>query len=292
MLKVELHTHTADDPVDAIPYTTFELIDRAVALGYDALAITLHERQLDLRRFAPYAAERGLVLIPGIERTIEGRHVLLLNFARGAEEVATFADLARLKRSTPGLVVAPHPFFPGQVSLHGDLERHADLFDAIERNAMFIRGVDFNRAAERLAARYRKPVVGNGDVHRLEQLGTTYSLVEAARDPDAICAAIAAGRVRVESRPLAWSAAARIMSALLFGLEQPPERQCVRAVAQTMREVAAQHARSAGNLEPKAGADINLHRRGAGRRLARGARQIGEPGNGEAHDRRPRQPAL
>ena len=231
MLKVELHTHTADDPVDAIPHSTFELIDRAAALGYDALAITLHERQLDVRRFAPYAAERGLVLIPGIERTIEGRHVLLLNFARGTEQVATFADLARLKRSTPGLVVAPHPFFPGRACLHGDLERHADLFDAVERNAMFIRGVDFNRAAERFAARHGKPVVGNGDVHRLEQLGPTYSLVDAERDPDAICEAIAAGRVRVESRPLAWSAAARIMSALLFGLEQPAERQRVRAVA-------------------------------------------------------------
>jgi len=231
MLKVELHTHTADDPVDAIPHSTFELIDRAAALGYDALAITLHERQLDVRRFAPYAAERGLVLIPGIERTIEGRHVLLLNFARGTEQVATFADLARLKRSTPGLVVAPHPFFPGTTCLHGDLERHADLFDAVERNAMFTRGVDFNRAAERFAARHGKPVVGNGDVHRLEQLGPTYSLVDAERDPDAICEAIAAGWVRVESRPLAWSAAARIMSALLLGLEQPAERQRVRAVA-------------------------------------------------------------
>jgi len=70
MLKVELHTHTADDPVDAIPHTTHQLIDHAAALGYDALAITLHDHQLDLRNLTPYAAERGLVLIPGIERTI------------------------------------------------------------------------------------------------------------------------------------------------------------------------------------------------------------------------------
>lgn len=215
MLKVELHTHTADDPVDAIPHTTCELIDRAAALGYDAVAITLHDRQLDLRRFMPYAAERGIVLIPGIERTIEGRHVLLLNFARGAEEVRTFADLAVLKAKQRGLVIAPHPFFPSTVCLRGALERHVDLFDAIERNAMFIRGVDFNRAAERFAARHGKPVVGNGDVHRLAQLGSTYSLIDAPRDPDAICDAIAAGRVRVESRPLAWIEAARLISALL-----------------------------------------------------------------------------
>ena len=217
MLKVELHTHTADDPIDAIPYTAFDLIDHAAALGYDALAITLHDCQLDLRRFAPYAAERGIVLIPGVERTIEGRHVLLLNYARGTEHIRTFADLARLKANARGLVVAPHPFFPTGSCLRGALERHADLFDAVERNAMFIRGVDFNRAAERFAARHGKPVVGNGDVHRLAQLGSTYSLVDAERDPDAICQAIAAGRVRVESRPLAWSAAARVLSALMLG---------------------------------------------------------------------------
>jgi hypothetical protein len=58
-------------------------------------------------------------------------------------------------------------------------------------------------------------MVGNGDVHRLRQLGTTYSLVDAPRDAGAICAAIAAGRVRVERRPLAWTEAAGIMADLL-----------------------------------------------------------------------------
>jgi hypothetical protein len=75
-----------------------------VALGYQALAITLHERQLDLEPFRSYASERGLVLIRGIERTVEGRHVLLLNFDRRSEDVETFSDLARLKQEQRGLV--------------------------------------------------------------------------------------------------------------------------------------------------------------------------------------------
>jgi predicted metal-dependent phosphoesterase TrpH len=217
MLKVELHAHTADDPVDRIPYSTLELIDRAVALGYDALAITLHERQLDLTRFAAYAADRGLVLIPGVERTIEGKHVLLLNFPAGAEEVRTFRDLARLKAQRPGLVVAPHPYFPAPVCLRGDLDRHAELFDAVEINAMFTRTLDFNKRAERWARRHGKPLVGNCDVHRLVQLGSTYSLVDAPPDADAICEAVAAGRVVVESRPIALSDAVRIVASMTFG---------------------------------------------------------------------------
>jgi predicted metal-dependent phosphoesterase TrpH len=214
MLKVELHTHTADDPVDRIPHTTIELIDRAAALGYHALAITLHEHQLDVRQFENYAADRGMVLIPGVERTIEGRHVLLLNFTRATERVRTFADLARLKAQERGLVVAPHPYFPAPVCLRGDLERHADLFDAVERNAMFVRGVDFNARAERWAAQHGKSVVGNCDVHRLMQLGSTYSLVDAPQDAEAICDAIRSGRVRVETKALTWTEAVRVVGAM------------------------------------------------------------------------------
>jgi predicted metal-dependent phosphoesterase TrpH len=215
MLKAELHTHTADDPVDRIPHTTPDLIDRAATLGYNALAVTLHERQLDLRPFEGYAADRGIVLVSGIERTIEGRHVLLLNFTPASERVRSFADLARLRAREPqGLVIAPHPFFPSRVCLRDALTRHADLFDAVERNAMFVPGVDFNARADAWAARHGKPVVGNGDVHRLAQLGPTYSLIDAMPDAQAICDAIRAGRVTVESRPMSYAAAARVLGAM------------------------------------------------------------------------------
>ena len=217
MLKVELHAHTADDPIDRIPHTAGQLIDRAAELGYGALAITLHERQLDVAPLRPYAAERGVTLIPGVERTIEGRHVLLLNFRRGAEDVRTFEDLARLRHREAGLIVAPHPFFPHGSCLRGYMNRHASLFDAAEINAMFTPALNFNRPAERWAARYGKTLVGNGDIHRLRQLGSTYSVVDAEADPDAICAAVAAGRVRVESRPMPWSDITYVLGGLLLG---------------------------------------------------------------------------
>jgi predicted metal-dependent phosphoesterase TrpH len=214
VLKIDLHTHTADDPCDHIPYTTRDLIDRAALLGFDALAVTLHDKQLAIDTLVPYASERGIVLIPGIERTIERKHVLLLNFRRGAEEVQSFADLARLKQREPGLVIAPHPFFPASTCLRSMLSRHAALFDAVEYNGMFTASVNFNRAAVRWAEQHGKPVVGNGDVHRLLQLGTTYSLVDAQRDPNAICEAIARGAVQVQAQPHSIVTAARLMADL------------------------------------------------------------------------------
>ena len=232
MLKIDLHTHTADDPCDHISYSTRELIDRASVLGFDALAITLHDKQLAIEGLIPYASERGIVLIRGIERTIEGKHVLLLNFRRGAEDVHSFEDLARLKQHEPGLVIAPHPFFPASSCLGNLMHRHVDLFDAVEYNGMFTASVNFNRAAERWARMHEKPIVGNGDVHRLRQLGTTYSLVNAQRDPDSICDAVARGQVRVEARPHSAVTAAGLMADLVlsnvFARREPRSRTSER----------------------------------------------------------------
>ena len=217
MLKVELHTHTSDDPVDPIPYSTFDLIDRAAELEYDALALTLHDKQLDIAPFVEYAAARGIVLIPGIERTIDGRHVLLLNFSSASASVNSFDDLARLKARERGIVIAPHPYYPAASALRGHLNKYGHLFDAVEWNAMFTPLINFNAFAERWARKHGKPMVGNGDVHRLEMLGTTYSLVDAAPNADAICEAILAGRVQVVARPLTMFAATRLMADLYAG---------------------------------------------------------------------------
>jgi predicted metal-dependent phosphoesterase TrpH len=252
MLKVELHTHTADDPVDNIPHSTRDLIDRAATLGFDALAVTLHNRQLDLRPWQPYASERGVVLIPGVECTIEGKHVLLLNFKRDADEVRTFGELAALKARSAGLVVAPHPFFPSTTCLWNDLDRHARLFDAVERNAMFTRQVDFNIRAERWASAHDKPVVGNGDVHRLRQLGTTYTLVDAERHPDSICAAIAEGRVKVVSTPLDWATVVAVLSAVAAAGRRPGWRETLRTSTPATLVSLTQAARDPRTASPAA----------------------------------------
>ena len=137
--------------------------------------------------------------------------------ATSQRTVNTFDDLARLRQRQRGLVIAPHPFFPAPSCLRGLLDRHRDLFDGVEYNAMYTGSVNFNRAAERWATHHGKPLVGNGDIHRLHQLGTTYSVVDAIPDADAICAAIAAGRVRVERTPLGWYDVARTLGPLLIG---------------------------------------------------------------------------
>jgi hypothetical protein len=219
-LKLELHAHTDDDPSDVVPYGARELIDRAAALGYDGLAITLHDRWFDVAPLTAYAQRRGIVLLAGIERSIQRRHVLLINFSKAATEIRTFGELAALRAREDGLVIAPHPFYPLRSCLRELMDTHAELWDAVEVNALYTRQLDFNRRAIDWAGRHGTPLVGNSDVHVLLQMGTTYSLVEAAPEPTAICQAIRAGRVEVRTEPLGWSTAAVIFARMtLAGLQ-------------------------------------------------------------------------
>jgi predicted metal-dependent phosphoesterase TrpH len=212
VLKVELHAHTSDDPEDRVVHTVHQLVDHAASLRYGGLAITLHNRYLDPARWSDYARSRGITPIAGIERTIEGRHVLLINFPAEAAAVTSFDEIARLKAATNGLVVAPHPFYPTPSALRSRLDRHAVVFDAVEINALYTRDLDFNRRAVAWARSRGKPLVGNSDVHALDQMGTTYSLVDAPPDPDAICDAIRAGRVALRTEPLSTARAATTIS--------------------------------------------------------------------------------
>jgi predicted metal-dependent phosphoesterase TrpH len=229
VLNVDLHLHTADDPVDHLSYSAFTLVDRAAALGFGALAITLHDRQLESERLTAYARERGIVLVRGVERTIHRRHVLLLGFdAEATAAVRTLDDVARLRATGRGLVIAPHPFFPDRSCLRGALDAHPEAFDAVEWSYFWTRAVNCNARAARWAAQYGKPIVGNSDLHDLRQLGRTFSLVDAPPEPAAILEAIRQGRVVLRTSPAPVLQGASVFGGMLLrslrGPKRPPER--------------------------------------------------------------------
>lgn len=202
-LKFDFHLHTLDDPWDHhVFHTVFELIDKAAALGYGALAITLHDLQFESRAAREYAAERGIMLLPGIERTIEGGHVLLINYPKQlSESIRSFDDLRKAKLPQ-GLVIAAHPFFPGGNSVGKNLLLHRELFDAVEVSGFFHRLWNPNRKGMAAAHRLGLPLVGSSDTHTLEQFGTTWSEIECEANPDSLVQAIKEGRAKVMGRSL------------------------------------------------------------------------------------------
>ncbi len=203
MIKIDLHMHSGEDPEDGLRYPATAMIDRAVSLGYGAIAITLHRRVLEDRRVFDYAREHGLLLIGGVEWVIHGRDVLLYNVSQSdADKIGTFEDLRAFKRERGEevLIVAPHPFYPKGHSLGREFERNIDLFDAVEYAQIHLPWFDaFNQRAIRVANKHHKPVIANSDSHNLWMFGRHYTLVDAEPNTASIFRAIRDGRVEWHS---------------------------------------------------------------------------------------------
>ena len=199
-LKVDLHLHTAEDPLDHIRYTAKELISKAADESFDVISITNHHQLTFNQDLSSYAQQRGILLIPGIEMTIQRRHVLVLN-PPPHKTCSDFLSLSKLRRPET-LIVAPHPYFPGTYSLNGYLLKHLHLFDALEYCHFYSPMINFNQRALEVCQSFRFPLIGNSDAHFLSQLGTTYSLIHAERNLESIFAAIRANQVEVVTRPL------------------------------------------------------------------------------------------
>ena len=232
-LKVELHAHTVDDPVDGhriVSHSAEKLIDEAARQEFEVLSITNHDQMLFSPQLEEYARERNLLLIPGVEATLEGKHVLLYNFSNYSPSWNQ-AKVVSKNKGPDQLVIAAHPFFPSRAALGKRLFEWAWLFDGIEYSHFYLFWLNFNRRAEKAALRFNLPLVGNSDVHHLFQLGHTYSLVYAEKTIRSVVEAIKQGNVRLVTQPvnsffvanwLARAAMARPKLAVRTALSQVP----------------------------------------------------------------------
>ncbi len=66
-MKLDLHIHTLDDTRDALDYSAHQLLERAKALGFGVLAITLHDSVFDRAEVFADAASMGILLISAAE---------------------------------------------------------------------------------------------------------------------------------------------------------------------------------------------------------------------------------
>ncbi len=204
--------HTKDDPVDYkyITHSAEELIDHAARLGFEVLSITAHDKISYSPYLREYAAHRGILLLPGVEVTIEGAHVLLINYL-GTIEFKSLKELEKI-RAPEVLIVAAHPYYPGP-TLGKKLQEHIELFDAIEYCHFYHRFINFfNQKAVSVSKKNKKPLVGTSDTHFLCQMDQTYSMIEVNRKtPAAVVESIKAGKVRVVTHPLSLSMLLKIM---------------------------------------------------------------------------------
>ena len=188
-----------------LDYNAFELVDHAVSLEYRVLALTLHGCIYYPEELRKYAQSKGILLIPGIELYLDRREVLLLgNCFHDVASLRTLHDLRALKKlhGEDLLVIAPHPFYGLPQCLGKQLEKYADVFDAVEFCHFYTSWWNPNRRAEEVAHRINKPMIACSDTHQLKWMGHHYHLVDAKQTKEDVFTAIRAGRIRNVSRPL------------------------------------------------------------------------------------------
>ncbi|MEM9399724.1 MAG: PHP-associated domain-containing protein [Verrucomicrobiota bacterium] len=207
--KVDLHNHCDCDPIDQLSYSYQDLIDKAHEQGVDALAITPHRDpfpEKDIPDAIAYAQNKGMLFIPGVERYIDGREVIILNAQPSyfsSETQLGQKDLRKIRQEQGDavLTIAPHPFYPRKTCVGRVLDQIKDLIDALEFSHMYFPFWNPNTKAEVWAKANNKPVVANSDSHNLHMIGKNSSIVEAdSLTTEAIFSAIRNHHVRYEIR--------------------------------------------------------------------------------------------
>ena len=220
MLKADFHIHSNEDKRDLIAYSAREFIAAAAEKKFDVLALTNHDIFTYSQELSDYAAEKGILLIPGIESTIEGKHVVILNPQKDVEAVQTFEDLREYREKHPEIfVIAPHPYYPHlrKYSLRSKLLKNIDLFDGIEYSQYYTKVFNrFNSMACEVAKEYGKPVVGTSDSHHFFQIDMTYSMIDAEKNIDSVISALRNNRIEIVSRPLSFFTYSKAVFCILF----------------------------------------------------------------------------
>jgi len=192
-LRLDLHIHTTHSR-DSI-LSVNEAILRCRAAGLDGFAITNHDT-LDGVAEAKEKAGK-LILIPGMEITAKGGHILALHVSKPIPSGLSLFKTVKRIQDQGAIAIFAHPYAILRTWMgRGEIE--AGGFDAIEvaNGAQFPYGcmVRWNTA---LADRLGLPKTGGSDAHSPEMVGLAYTVVETnSTEVEDVISSIKRGRTR------------------------------------------------------------------------------------------------
>ena len=203
MLKAELHIHIDQDPMHNLQYSVYDIIKLAKKKKFDVIAITMHNKYFTNSKAIKDAKDKGIILIPGIEKNIEGKHTLIYNADKSIEKINTYKELEKYKEIHPNcLIIAAHPFYVLPECHKFNILKHYNLFDVWEFSYFYTNLVNPNKKLLRINKKYKKPIIGTSDVHRLSNFGRTYTLIDAKKSKLSIINAIKTSKVGIITSPV------------------------------------------------------------------------------------------
>ena len=198
-LRLDLHLHTWDsfdslsDP-DAV-------LDRAIEVGVDRIAITDHDR---LRTALQLADRHPSLVIAGEEiKTAEGVDVIGLYLHDEIPRGISATEAIRLIHDQGGVAYLPHPYAPGKGGGGRMAEELGPLCDVIEVFNGRIHQAGRQDAAADLRRRLDKAAGAGSDAHTIAEVGGAWTeTVPHESTPSSLLNALVDGRVvgRMASR--------------------------------------------------------------------------------------------
>lgn len=202
MLKADFHMHTSEDPYhkQSIPYNAQSVIKFLAKKNYTTIAITQHDKITYSQTLARYAKKQGILLIPGVERSLKEGHVLMLGSTQMPHKVKDMNDLYTVKDKY--FLMPAHPNHKGDSCIGmKQLVQHKKLWNAVEYSSCRWRGYNPNKKVQEWCKKNKIPMLGNSDAHRLYQFNHTYSIIDTDKNTqDSVFTAIAKNKVQVHTQ--------------------------------------------------------------------------------------------
>jgi len=195
-LKIDLHVHTCYS-YDAVT-TLKEVVTYSKKLGLDGVAITDHDTLLGALKLIQ---KSKLIVIPGMEISALGGHVLALNVTTLISPKLGLSETVQRIHEAGGIAVAAHPTYVYKSTL----SQKVTSYDAIEViNSAAVPFRLFRCLSQKLATRLNLPQTAGSDSHYAPEIGAAYTVVEADPDVDEIVQAIKEGKTLPLGEPIPW----------------------------------------------------------------------------------------
>jgi predicted metal-dependent phosphoesterase TrpH len=196
---VDMHVHT-NVSSRCSSLKPAELVERASALGLDAVAVTEHATFKGARIVHDYARERGFKVFRGMEVYTELGDMLVFGWEDNVRYyLFPFKDLKREVDEVGGVIIPAHPCRGLDVRHRYRKELPDELLEAIvaieTHNGLITR--KGNDQAERIRRKYSLFGIGGSDAHHVSHLGRCLTVFEdEPEDEKELMDVLRAGRYR------------------------------------------------------------------------------------------------
>ncbi len=197
MLKADLHIHTLYSGDSSLKPA--QILSRAIEIGLDVVGIVDHNGQRGGIEAKRIARDYGVVVLVGQEiRTVQGE-IAIFGLTHKLPTHQDIIQTCRLAKSKGGLIILPHPFDRFRHSVGSNAEKIVQFVDAVEVFNSHCLMASSNRAATEFAKQHSLPGLAVSDAHRLAEIGSAITYIDARPDQDSIFDSIRTGKVAIKA---------------------------------------------------------------------------------------------